>query len=399
MIEGDNSNRGFYRMEFRGFERPNGTFGVRNYVSILPSVGCSNEVARSINNKVNNTATFLHHQGCCQLHSDIEVIEKTLVGFGENPNTAAILIVSLGCETLNANKLADAISRSGKPVEIINIQKIGGYSKAIKKGLKIAREMVSDSSKIRRSYTDIGSLTVGLKCGASDTTSGLVSNPAVGKTVNRLIESGCTVIMGETTEFIGAEHIIARRAKDEKVKKDFLTIVKQMEERVKSLGFDMRGSQPTSGNIAGGITTIEEKSLGAIIKSGTSPINGILKYAEHPNRKGLYIMDTPGFELYVLSGLSAAGSQIILFSTGLGAPQGFPLVPVIKITGNPRTCRSMREHIDVCLGDIIEGGGTLEEAGEKIYKNILTVASGKKTRTEILDYDQTVDIYTEGPLI
>lgn len=386
-------------MEFLGFERPDGSFGARNYVLVVPSVACACEVAHALSGRMDGVVSFLHHQGCCQLPPDIEVIERTLIGLGLNPNVAAVLVMSLGCETVDADRIADGVARSGKQVELLRIQESGGYSKALDKGLKIARNMVDAASKVKRCYTDIGNLTVGLKCGASDTTSGLASNPAVGRFADRLIEAGGTVIMGETTEFIGAEHLVAKRAKDDRVRRAFLKIVSRMEDRIKALGFDMRGSQPTQGNIAGGITTIEEKSLGAVAKGGTAPIMGVLEYSARPPGKGFYIMDTPGFEPQVLTGLAAGGAQIIVFTTGSGAPQGFPTTPVIKVCGNPITCKLMEEHIDLCLADLLKGGKTLDEAGYEVLREAVDVASGKRTKAEILGYDMTADIYVQGPTI
>lgn len=386
-------------MGFLGFERPDGSFGVRNYVLVVPSVACACEVAHAISSRVDGVVSFLHHQGCCQLPHDIEVVERTLIGLGLNPNVAAVLIVGLGCETVDVGRVADGVARSGKQVKVLGIQESGGYSKAVDKGLKIVKDMAYASSKARRSSTDIGNLTVGLKCGASDTTSGLVSNPAVGRAVDRLVGAGGTAIMGETTEFIGAEHLIAGRAKDDRVREALLAIVKHMEDRIKALGFDMRGSQPTPGNIAGGITTIEEKSLGAIVKGGSSPVMGVLEYSDRPPGRGLYIMDTPGFEPHVITGLAAGGSQIIVFTTGMGAPHGFPITPVVKVCGNPKTCTSMGEHIDVCLADVLEGERSLDEAGEAILEEVIEVASGKRTKAELLGYDETADIYVQGPTI
>jgi altronate dehydratase large subunit len=386
-------------MEFMGFERSDGSYGTRNHVSIIPTVACANEVGCGIAAKVKTAVTFPHHQGCCQLRPDVDLIERTLIGFGENPNTGGALVVSLGCETVDAKRIAGAISRAGKEVEIVNIQELGGYSKAVRKGTQIANAMAKSLSKNRRKRANIEALTIGLKCGASDTTSGLVSNRAVGEGIDRVISEGGTVIMGETTEFIGAEHILARRAKDQNIQNDILTIVKNNEDRIKASGVDMRGSQPTPGNIAGGLTTIEEKSLGGIVKSGTSAISGVLKYSERPKGKGLYLMDTPAFEPYALSALAAASAQVILFTTGVGAPHGFPLVPVVKVTGNPKTEALLSEHIDVGVSDVLEGRTTLEEASKRVLERVIDVASGKRTKAEILGYDKTIDIYVRGPII
>jgi altronate dehydratase large subunit len=246
----------------------------------------------------------------------------------------------------------------------------------------------------KREPFPISKLVVGIKCGSSDATSGLVANPTVGRVVDRIIDLGGTVIFGETTEIIGAEHILVERCKDEGVKMDLLGIVDAVEERVKSAGVDMRGSQPTPGNIQGGITTIEEKSLGAISKSGTSIIQGVLQYGQSVAGSGLYVMDSPGKEDEIMTGLAASGANLILFTTGGGAPQGFPIVPVIKVASNPKMVKKMAEHIDVDASGIITGQRTLDELQDTILSTILSVASGESTQAEVLSYDRNIGIYT-----
>ncbi len=384
---------------FSGFERPDGSFGVRNYVALIPTVGCANEVARAISQRVRGTAPLLHHQGCCQLEPDLKVISRTLIGLGKNPNVASALIISLGCEAVPSQTVADEIANAGKRVEKITIQELGGFTPSLEKGEKLSRSMVFETSNQRRTETDTSNLTVGLKCGASDATSGLASNPTVGVCADLLIQEDATVIAAETTEMMGAEHILAGRAINGEVAERIMTVVKAMEERAKSVGVDMRGSQPTPGNIAGGITTIEEKSLGAICKAGTSPVQSVLDYGDSPKNGGLHLMDTPGSEIHVLPGLAAAGAQVILFTTGTGAPQGFPTVPVIKICGNRKTCKRMGEHIDVDVSSILEGGESISDAGHMIFNLLINVASGKLTKAELTGYTETMEIYTRGPVI
>jgi altronate dehydratase large subunit len=259
--------------------------------------------------------------------------------------------------------------------------------------------MVIEASKVRREEFPDSELELGVKCGASDTTSGLFSNPATGAACDLLIDSGGTCIFGETTEFIGAEHILTRRAVTSEVSQKIMGIVARMEKRATAMGFDMRGGQPTKGNIAGGLSTIEEKSLGAIIKGGTKPIKAVYEYGERPEGRGLFIVDTPGREPEFLTALAAAGAQVIIFSTGLGAPQGFPFVPVIKVTGNPKTYQHLQEHLDV----FVELGGKADsgvaQAGQALYQEVLTVASGKQTKAEIIGYGNFPNIFTVGPVI
>ncbi|MCD6536187.1 MAG: UxaA family hydrolase, partial [Thaumarchaeota archaeon] len=269
-------------MEFMGFQRENGEIGVRNYVAVIPTVGCANEVAEAIADRVPGSKPLLHHQGCCMIQSDIEVVERTLMGLGSNPNVAAVVLVGLGCESVSIDKVGDGIAETGKPVESVVIQDIGGFSKAVEKGVEAARKGVEHAERFKRQSFDLSNLTVGIKCGSSDATSGIVSNPAVGLVIDRLIDEGGTAIFGEITEMIGAEYVLARRAKTSEVAEQILKVVHELEEKIKSLGVDIRGSNPTPGNIRGGLSTIEEKSLGAIVKGGSKPIQGVLDYGEKP---------------------------------------------------------------------------------------------------------------------
>ena len=382
-------------MSFLGYPRPNGSVGIRNYIGIISTVSCANDVAWWISQRVKACAPFLHGQGCCQTKPDLDLTTRTLISLGRNPNLAGVLVVSLGCESLSADSITEGIAESGKPVEKIVIQKVGGASSALAQGSRLAQTMVAEASKLRREKFDDSELVLGVKCGASDTTSGLTSNPAVGAACDLLIDNGGTCIFGETTEFIGAEHILARRAATPQVANRIMDIVRRMENRAMAVGFDMRGGQPTAGNIAGGLTTIEEKSLGAIVKGGTKSIQGVYEYGERPQGKGLFIVDTPGREPEFLTAVAAAGAQVIAFTTGLGAPQGFPFVPVVKITGNPITYKQLLDHIDI----FVELGDKANQAGQAIYKEILAVASGKQTKAEIINYGNFPNIFTAGPVI
>jgi altronate dehydratase large subunit len=227
----------------------------------------------------------------------------------------------------------------------------------------------------------------------------LAPNPALGIASDLIVESGGTSILGEVTEFIGAEHLLAKHAKNENVGKKIVDLVIRMENRAKSVGVDMRGGQPTAGNIKGGLTTIEEKSLGAIAKAGKATIQAVYEYGVAPRVKGLVVMDSPGREPEILTGLAAAGCNVICFTTGRGAPQGFPFVPVIKITGNEKTWEKLRDHMDVDVSAVIEGTETLPSAGKRIVEEIARVASGKRTKAELSGYSKAMDIYTVGPVI
>ena len=384
-------------MSFLGYPRQNGSVGTRNHIGVISTVGCANDVTWWITQQVKGCAPFLHGQGCAQTQPDLDQVTRTLISLGCNPNLAGVLVVSLGCESVSADRIVEGIAASGKPVEKVVVQKVGGARTAVAQGTRIVQAMVVETSGIKREEFPDSELMLGMKCGASDTTSGLVSNPAAGATCDLLVDNGGTCVFGETTEFMGAEHILTRRAATPEVAQKIMDIVARMENRAIAMGFDMRGGQPSGGNIAGGLTTIEEKSLGAIVKGGTKPIRAVYEYGERPEGKGLFIVDTPGREPEFLTALAAAGAQVIIFSTGLGAPQGFSFVPVIKITGNPNTYNHLPDHLDV----FVEMGNrnSIAGVGRALYREMLAVASGKQTKAEIIDYGNFPNIFTIGPVI
>lgn len=385
---------------FMGYVRPDGQAGCRNHVAVIPSVTCAGDVASAIVRQVAGTVGCFHHQGCCQLPPDLERVTETLISLGCSPNVGAALIVSLGCEGTDTERLYDAIRASGKPAAIIRIQELGGVSAAIKAGIDAAQELVMEISGLAREPVDISRVVMSIKCGASDTTSGMASNCVIGYVADKLVDLGAAVVFGETTEFLGGEHLLAQRAVTPEVGQNILNIVGRMEQRARSMGCDMRKGQPTPGNIAGGLSSIEEKSLGAIVKSGTRPIQGVLDYHERMEaRKGLWIKDTPGREPEILTGMAAAGAQFMMFSTGRGAPQGFPTMPVLKVCGNPHTYQRMEHDMDLNAGRIITGQASIEQVGEEAFAAILKLLSGRQTKNETLGYHSSIDIYTMGPVI
>ena len=387
-------------MIFQGYVRPDGTVGSRNLVAVIPSVVCANDVAQAIVAQVQGTGGLYHHQGCCQLPPDLDRVTETLIGLGCGPNVGAALVVSLGCEGTDHERLVQEIARTGKPVEIIRIQQLGGVSKAIAAGIDAASRLVRAIAPQQRREADISKVVLAIKCGASDTTSGMASNCALGYVADKLVDLGGTVVFGETTEFLGAEHILKRRAVNAQVADKIDEIVARMESRAKSLGCDMRKGQPTPGNIEGGLSSIEEKSLGAIVKSGTRPIQGVMEYTDRVgDRKGLWIKDTPGREPEILTGMACTGAQLMMFSTGRGAPQGFPTMPVVKVCGNPITYRNMENDMDINAGLIIEGKKSIEQVGEEVFEKIVEVLNGGMSKNESLHYYSSIDIYTLGPVI
>ncbi len=380
-------------MSFWGYPRPDGAAGTRNYIGVISTVTCANDVAQWITEEVPGCAAFTHQQGCGQTMPDMEIVHRTLISLGCNPNLAGVLLVSLGCEGC-IDHIVDGIAASGKPVARVVIQELGGVGAAFPEGLRLARQMVTDASLMRREEVHDSPLMIGVKCGASDTTSGLASNPSIGAACDMLIAKGGSCIFGETTEMMGAEHILARRAESPDVGRRVVEIVDRMERRALAMGVDMRGANPSRGNIAAGLTSIEEKSLGAIVKGGTTPIKGVCEYGERPRGRGLFVMDGPGQEPKAVTGLAAAGAQVILFSTGIGAPQGFPFVPVIKVTANPNTYRRLSDHMDLCVD--IGSAADHRELGQAVFEETMAVASGKKTKAEVLGYGSFPDIWVTG---
>ena len=371
---------------FLGYKRPDGTVGVRNYVLILPTVVCASHVAKRISEEVQGTVSLVHEHGCAQNGEDKEQTKRVLTGIAKNPNVSAVLVVGLGCETIGVPEVAEEIAKSGKPLETLIIQDNGGTLESIRKGSQIAQKLVNYASQLKREEVGIESLIVATQCGGSDACSGISANPASGYASDLVVKAGGTVILAETTEMIGAEHLLAERGVDKDVSQKILWFVQRVEDRAKAIGVDIRLANPAPGNIAGGITTLEEKSLGAVVKAGTCTINEVVDYGVKPSCKGLVIMDSPGQDTASIAGELASGAQIVTFTTGRGSPVGSPIAPVIKIATNSLIYSRMSDNMDVNAGTIVDGTETIEEVGERIFDEILEVASGKLTKSEILGH-------------
>ncbi|WP_282936992.1 UxaA family hydrolase [Paenibacillus sp. RC67] len=371
-----------------GYRRPNGDVGIRNHLLIIPTVICANQVCSRINQMVADTVAIPHQHGCSQIGADKERTFEVLAGTGKNPNVGGVIIISLGCEVIDPNELADAIRPTGKLVEVFDIQSVGGSVKAIQHGVELAKKMRAQLDEMQAEPIPFNELIIGVKCGGSDATSGLASNPALGAAADTLIQQGGGVVIGETTEIIGAEHVLASRCATPETEKQLYHIVDRFEKEVERMGADMRGGNPSPGNIAGGLTTIEEKSLGCISKCGTAPIKGIVEYAEQLPKNGLYFMDSPGNDIECVSGMAAGGAHLVCFTTGRGTPTGSAVIPVIKITGNKRMFERMSDNMDVDVSDMLEGTLSLEDAGDKIWDEIKAVANGKLTKAEVLGHTE-----------
>lgn len=369
------------------YRRPDGSVGVRNHVVVLPIDDISNAVAEGVEKNVYGTLAIPHPYGRLQFGKDLELFFKLLIGTGLNPNVAAVIVI--GVEPKWTNKVAEEIAKSGKPVEAFWVEGYGQL-KTIERASRVAVKFVEDASNLRREPIDLSELIISLKCGESDTTSGLGSNRVVGRFTERFLSMGGTVLFGETTELTGAEHIVIQRIKSEQDRQKFIQMFEEYQQLVKSQGVDLLGSQPTQGNIAGGLSTIEEKALGNLQKIGQAMIDGVLEPMQKPPSKGLFFMNTSSAAAEAVTLFAASGAAIHLFPTGQGNPIGNPIVPVVKITANPKTAEYMSEHIDVDVSDLLQLKITLDEAAERLFKRVIETACGRLVKAEILYHREFV---------
>lgn len=385
--------------EFLGYQRPMGEVGIRNKIAIISSVVCVNHIVQEIASRVENAVPITHPLGCGQFGPDYNNTLKTLIGLGTNPNVFGVVVVGLGCENISSRLLAKNIKKAKKPVEYFDLQEVkGGSSVAIEKGVKLGNNLSEQAKELKRESFDFSHLVLGLECGASDSISGISVNPALGIISDRIVKYGGTSILPEFTEWIGTEHLLIERAIDKSVAEQIHELLSGFLENLKDLGINFLGVQPTPGNIQGGLTTIEEKSLGTIAKAGKSPIQGLIQYTEKPKGKGLWLMVEPSLDVESMTGLAGVGANIIVMTTGRGSPCGNPVVPVIKICGNPKTCEWMAENIDVDMSPIIKGDQTIEDLAEVLWLKIKTTLNGKETQAEKLGfYDVAIWRNTASP--
>jgi altronate dehydratase large subunit len=388
------------RAGFHGYRRPDGRVGTRNLVLVVPTVICSSVVCERIAAIDPDVIVPLPHlAGCGQLGPDMRLTHETLAAYCGHPNVGAVLVVALGCEQVVAGMLADAARAAGKPVEVLAIQAAGGTIKTTRRGRALAANLAAAIAGATREWCDARELVLSLKCGGSDYTSGLAANPVLGRVADRLTDLGGAAVLGELAEIMGAEHLLASRASRPEVAGRLLTVIHQVESEAMALGLDIRGTQPSPGNIRGGLTTIEEKSLGATHKGGErSPVVDVVPYAGRITRPGLSVMETPGLDVESVTGMVGGGAQVCVFTTGLGTPTGNPIAPVIKITGNERTARQMADNIDLDVSGVLGDAETLEAAADRLFEEVLRVASGKLTAAETLGHREFA-IHRRNPTI
>lgn len=400
-------------MEFWGYYRQDGSVGVRNHVLILPATRNVNYICHRIALAVPGVTTFYTTGEYGRTGGDRKRLARFLTGIARNPNVANVLLIGMphgyGYPEFQTDALAAEIARSGKRLEILNVDRCGGLEGTVVQGIRLARELVREATAMRREAAPLSKLTIGMKCGDSDATSGLAGNPALGRAVDRLIDAGGTALFSETLELIGAEQTLVQRAKTPEVAQRLLRLIESWEARAASIGEDIRTINPIPENIAAGITTLEEKSLGAVEKTGTRELSGVLDYCERPGKPGLWLMDAWMSSYSLLPSFAAAGAQIVLYQLGGNElpPEDAPLsavdpglvAPLLTISGNPRTAKAAGDYLDVSTGGVLLGTETLDAAGERILEEIVRTASGRAARGETMRYPEPFEVFFEGPFI
>lgn len=390
------------RASFQGYRRENGKVGTRNYIGILTTVNCSATVAKQIAANfsfigalddypnIDGVIALTHESGCgMRAEGDgYEILQRTFEGYAAHPNFGGVLLVGLGCETMQVDGvLATAGLEESERFKAYNIQEVGGTRAAVEQGVAEVRKMLAKVNDIQRETCPASELTLAVQCGGSDALSGVTANPALGVAGDILIRHGGTVIYSETPEIFGAEHLLTQRSISPEVAEQLLERIRWWEEYTRLNGFELNNN-PSPGNKAGGLTTILEKSLGAQAKSGSTTMTAVYQYAEPVTEKGLVFMDSPGFDPVSVTGQVASGANLVAFTTGRGSAFGYKPVPSIKLCSNSTIYKHMKEDIDINCGSVVDGDETLESLGEEIFATLLRIASGEQTKSEELGYGE-----------
>ncbi len=388
--------------EFYGYMRSDGSVGARNHLLILSGTVYANGICQRVADHIYGGVAITHSLGRCQVRPDLRMTRRFLSNTGMNPNVGAVVVIDhFREEGCTAYDIADDIQRgTGKPVAVVNIREAGGLVSATEQALRYAADFARKLSDMRREPMPLANLLLGMECGTSDTTSGLVSNPVTGLASDMIIAEGGRSIMAECTEWMGCEDWLTSRAVNADVAERIVAGVQHMEQRALASGEDIRGSQPTGDNMAGGLTTIEEKSMGACKKSGSAPIIDYLEIAERPgDESGLYVMYGPGHGAESISSLAAAGCQVLVFSTGGGHTSSHPIMPTIKATGNAGSFALMKDTVDLDVSGVLREEMTLDEAGQVVFDELIAVAGGRLTKSEIFQDHNSFAIHRVGASI
>jgi len=381
------------RATFKGFRRPDGRVGTRNFILIVPTSMCASHEAQQISMisefttykrekypNVDGVVAIPHNKGCgCQDGSTIEVMLRTLSNYADHPNVGGVILMDLGCEKTNLAKVEQYLLKRekqfDKPVAKIGIQDVGGTEAAIARGLEEVQKMLPQVNETTRAECPVSELVLGVKCGSSDGFSGISANPSLGRAADHLVRSGGTVLITEVPEFCGAEHVLASRAKDARTAREIYDLVDWYKEYASKFGAVLN-QNPSPGNISGGLLNITIKSLGAIAKAGTTRIEGVVEYSERPTERGLNLMQGPGYDQESTPGLVGAGATLVVFTTGRGTTIGNAIAPVVKLASNTPRFEKMSRDLDLSAGSVIDGIETIDEVGARVFEHICKVASG-----------------------
>lgn len=385
---------------FNGFHRSDGKVGTRNYLGILTSVNCAGSVARFIAEaaeksdwlpelgNIDGVVPIVHGTGCGMSDTDegYQTLFRTLAGYAQHPNFGGILLIGLGCEMMQIRDLVGGVRmRDPDAFRYMTIQQTGGTRRTVEKGLEILKDMGQIANKAKRAPAPVSKLTVALQCGGSDGYSGMTANPALGHASDLMVAHGGTTVLAETPEVYGAEHLLTRRAVSAEVGQKLVDRIKWWEEYTERNGGEMNNN-PSPGNKRGGLTTILEKSLGAVAKGGSAPLSDVYKFSEPITTNGFVFMDSPGYDPVSITGQIASGSTLVVFTTGRGSVSGFKPSPSIKLSTNTEMYERMSEDMDVNCGDIISSGVSIEQKGEEIFELLIRIASGEQSKSEALGF-------------
>jgi altronate hydrolase len=399
---------------FMGYLRENGDVGARNYIAVIATSNCSSHVAMEIAERlkdvgpdthgVDGVVALPHQDGCGHSQGeDTWQLERTIAGMIYHPNVGAVLMVSLGCEVNQISKYVDTAQlgqrhfRKGKLIVGLEMQSSGGTRQTIASGVEQVKDLIKHCQQMKRTPQPMGKILLGTNCGGSDAFSGISANPSLGYASDLLVRSGGTSVLAEIPECMGAEHLLTRRAVDEATGRKVIDVMNWYQDYLRRFNGSW-DDNPSPGNKAGGITNVCEKSLGAVAKGGTTALTGVFAYAERVNRPGFVLMNTPGYDPVSLTGIAAGGANLICFTTGRGSGIGFPVVPVIKISTNSRIARAMEDNIDINAGVVVDGKETIQDVGRRIFDMLRRVASGERTKSEILGHKEFVP-WRVGPVM
>src|SRR3982751_5063605 len=393
---------------FRGFVRKDGRVGTRNYIAVVAASNCAAHTADLVERSfageklpanVDGVVAFPHGDGCAStIGPDTQQLQRTLEGVLDHPNVAAAVILGLGCEVNQIDHYLGRKSQySSKSLVGLTLQESGGTRRAVEQAVRDIERLLEQTAGLQRTPVPASALVLGLNCGGSDSFPRITANPALGYCSDLIVREGGTVVLAETTEIFGAEHTLLRRAKDEQTARKLLDCIKYYKDYLRQFGGSFNDN-PSPGNKKGGLTNIVEKSLGAVAKAGTTTLEDVVGYGERIRSHGFVFMNTPGYDPASLAGLAAGGVNLIAFTTGRGSAIGFPTIPTLKISSNSDTFRRMPDNMDINAGTIADGTATVEEVGKEIFESLLRIASGEKTKAEILGHHEFVP-WRIGPVL